>query len=124
MAAWFDVEGAEESVFVRQLQRQAGSWPSIATTGPLDTGGWLRPGFLITDADRVDRGQHVVEASFRVDFDGRRAMAAQVASEHVDQGSFFSGERPEGDDPVELASGGPGECAVAAAEWFWRQLAT
>jgi hypothetical protein len=63
-----------------------------------------------------------VQASFRVDFDGNRAMAARVASEHVDQGSLFGGERPEGDDPVQLASGSPHDCAAAAADWFRRQL--
>jgi hypothetical protein len=49
-------------------------------------------------------------------------MAARVSGEHVDQGSFFRGTRPEGDDPVEIACGTARECAEAAADWFRGQL--
>lgn len=104
------------------MREQAGRWRPLTTTGPLDTGGWTRPGFLITYADRSDRDHSAVQASYRVDFDRGRALAARVASQHVDQGSFFGGEQPEGDDPVELASGTPAECADAAAAWFYGQL--
>jgi hypothetical protein len=104
------------------LRERARRWPPMASTRPLDTGGWTRPGFLIAYADRSDRDHPAVQTSYRVDFDGVRALAARVASEHVDQGSFFGGEQPEGDHPVELASGSPAECADAAAAWFHRQL--
>ena len=60
--------------------------------------------------------------SFRVDYDGHVALAARVASEHVDQGGLFGNERPEGDEPAELARGGAADRAQAAAAWFRQQL--
>src|SRR4051794_20180942 len=92
---WFEVDGAEDE-FLSHLRQHAHRWPPMSRTRPVDTGGWTRTGFLITYADRIDRAHRAVQASFRVDFDGNRAMAARVASEHVDQGSLFAGERPEG----------------------------
>ena len=77
-----------------------------------------------TYADRSNAQHTAIVDSFRVDFDGTRALAARVASEHVDQGSLFGDERPEGDEPVVLASGTPIECADAAAAWFQQHLAS
>ena len=122
MDDWFEVEGAEEDEFLRELRSRARSWPSIPTTEPIDTGGWLRTGFLITYADRDDAEHRAVLASFRVDFDGTRALAARVSPGYVEVGSFFGELRPEGDEPVELCSGSPRECGAAAAEWFQRRL--
>jgi hypothetical protein len=118
---WFEVDGAD-GAFLAHLREQARDWPPMPATRPIDTGGWWREGFLITYADRSNEEHTAIVESFRVDFDGTRARAARVASEHVDQGGFFSLERPEGDDPVEIASGTPVECADAAAAWFRRQL--
>jgi hypothetical protein len=121
MSDWFEVYGADTE-FSCRLWELARGWPPLPTTGPDDTGGWTRPGLLITYADRIDRAQHAVQASFRVDFDGVRAMAARVSGEHVDQSSVFRGTRAEGADPVEIACGTARECAEAAVEWFRRQL--
>jgi hypothetical protein len=119
---WFEVDGAE-GAFLVQLRARARDWPAIATTRPDDTGGWWQDGLLITYADRSNTQHTAIVESFRVDFDGTRALAARVASEHVQEGSFFRLERPEGDDPVEIASGSPPECADAAADWFRCRLA-
>lgn len=123
MDDWFEVDGADDD-FIGQLRELARDWPAMATTRPNNTGGWRRDGSLITYADRSDAEHAAIVASFRVDFDGNRALAARVASEHVDQGSFFSSERPEGDHPVQIASGTSVQCARAAAVWFHAKLAS
>lgn len=69
-----------------------------------------------------DPKANAIEDSFRVDFDGSRALAARVSPEHIQEGSLLTGERPEGDPPVEIAAGTPDECAAAAASWYRRQL--
>jgi hypothetical protein len=119
---WFQVGDAEASEFVLALRSHAVLWPSSPSTLPANTGGWLGPRFLITYADRIDPERNAVIESFRVDYDGAVALAARVASEHVDLGGLFGSERPEGDEPTELARGGAADCAQAAAAWFCRQL--
>jgi len=89
-----------------QLRARARDWPAIVTTRPDDTGGWWQDGLLITYADRSNAQHSAIVESFRVDFDGTRVLAARVASEHIQEGSFFSLEGAEGDDPVESLPAG------------------
>lgn len=120
---WFEVEDAGHEAFVAALRACAASWPPREGTTPVDAGGWVMDdGFLITYADVSDPTQNVILDSFRVDFDGTRALAARVSSEHVQTGSLLTSDRPEGDSPVELATGDPEECAAAAAAWYHRQI--
>ena len=121
---WFEVEveGAGHEAFVTALRASAASWPPSARTSPANTGGWVQDGFVITYADVNDTEANVIVNSFRVDFDGTRALAARVTPSHVDQGSLFGSDRPEGLEPVELSGTGPDECAAAAATWYRRRL--
>lgn len=120
---WFEVEAAGHEGFVAALRACAASWPRIDRTRPVDTGGWVMDdGSLITYADLSHPTRDLILESFRVDFDGTRALAARVASEQVQNGSLLTGDRPEGDSPVELATGDPEACAAAAAAWYQRRL--
>jgi hypothetical protein len=120
---WFEIEGAGHEAFVAALRARAARWPRGARTPPVNTGGWvMEDGSLITYADVSDVEQHAIVDSFRVDFDGVRALAARVSPAHVQEGSLLSSDRPEGALPEEIAMGGPEECATAAAAWYARQL--
>lgn len=118
---WFEVEDGGGD-FLARLREQARRWPALPGTTAEDTFGWQRSEGLITYADVVDHARHRVTASYRVDYDGERVLAARVSGEHVDQWSLFGPTLPEGDDPVELARGGPVECADAAAAWYLERL--
>jgi hypothetical protein len=117
-ALWFDAEGAGANEFLSVLRELASEWPESTATTSRNTGAWIRSGFVIAYADRSDPVRNAVVRSFRVDYDGRRAFAAEVSPEHVDQGGFFDVNRPEGDAPIEIADGDARTCAVAAASWF------
>ncbi len=108
--------------FAQALSSAAAAWPALPNFGPLHTGGWDRTSFVIVYADRSRDG--VIRASFRVDFDGTRALAACVAAGHVDQGSLFGPHFPEGDRPFELAAGSGQACATEAADWFFERLSS
>ncbi|MDA0179396.1 hypothetical protein OJ997_03735 [Solirubrobacter phytolaccae] len=120
---WFEVWPRCEA-FLARLREHARVWPDLRATVREGTGGWFRDDFVITYADVDDVDVHAVARSYRVDFDGQRALAAEVESEQVDLGNLFKPDEiyPDGDDPVEIAHGTPEECADAAAAWYLEQL--
>jgi hypothetical protein len=123
---WFQMEGPAELEFVSILRQHAEAWPWSRETRPIDTGGWVRPGYVIVYADRCDRAKKVITGCFRVDYDyeRKRVEGARIWPEDVERGRVVELDQPDGGErPKSLAAmGSPRKCADAAALWFRSQL--
>ena len=61
---WFEVEGAGPNPFIAALRACAAGWPRSERTPSVNTGGWVREGFMTTYADVSDANDAVAAKLF------------------------------------------------------------
>jgi hypothetical protein len=112
---WFDAAGygGPSPPWLDELRAAASRWAT--SIPPEHSEAYPRGELIITFVDVKD-GARILR-TYRVDHDGRRTLAAEVAAEDAYEGSLFGPHRPELCGPLEEVSGG-----AAAAAWYERVL--